>query len=212
MPRRGYAEIAFRQFGPHRFRKLHQPAIGNPAHPQNEFLAAQPARAAAETLLERCQPAPERHEHLVARLMPELVVDGLELVHVDEQQADGPPGRAAECLGVFAEEAPAVQQAGKRIAFGKFGQGLADLHRPVALHPQGAQPHGRETGQAHDLQRRSIQHQYLVAPAPQDRVEIDDLGHRQRHHGDRPADRQIAGGAVALPPPRGNTGGGQSKR
>ena len=141
--------------------------------------------------------------------MPELVVDGLELVHVDKQQADWPARPAAECLGVFAEEAPAVQQAGKRIAFGKFGQGLADLHRPIALHPQGAQPSPEEED-AEPEESVAIEFEAVEQSAP-DRPQDLGLGRGApaAQGGDLPVERRVreevqAGAAV----PRGGGGGG----
>ena len=147
----------------------------------------------------------QQDQRFVARLMPELVIDRLEAIDIDQDETKGHCGPPPEILGAPGQEPPAIQQPGQGIALGELGEALTRRNRGVALNPKRPQPRGCECGQAHDLQCRGEKHHDLVAAAPQYPAEIHHQSQHQRRHGKRPAYREVASFHMALAPSRSDT-------
>ena len=89
----------------------------------DELVAAEPGDGVS--VADRAaQPVGDLGEHLVAGGVPEAVVDGLELVEVDEQQPDraGGAGLAGQRLPDALHQPGPVRQPGQRVVAGQPGQ------------------------------------------------------------------------------------------
>ncbi|MEN8861013.1 MAG: hypothetical protein ABF282_11640, partial [Qipengyuania flava] len=135
-------ERAFRQFGAHSLTQAAEIRPRDPAYTKHEFLAAQPPRMAIMRGFEGLQLVCQQDQRFVARLMPELVIDRLKAINIDQDETKGHRGPPPEILGAPGQESPAIQEPGQGIALGELGEALTRRNRGVALNPKRPQPRG----------------------------------------------------------------------
>ncbi len=139
---------------------------------QRELVAAEPRHGAA-IVLEGCEALADRHQDLVARPVPEAVVDLLESVEVEVDDGKCPAGGGARGeLPGAREERGAVGELRQRVA---VGEPVRMAMRPVVLDGDGAERHA-DVGD-HALERAVA----VAAPA----VEAESPGGRTVRNEDR---------------------------